>query len=140
MPPLTPKVLTPKKELTPNVLTPNVLTPKELKALTPKGRVRLTLKQKVKIIEDSKKVGFNKKNIQKEYGISRERVNDILKKKAEILEKTENLNVSSTSAETSETKHDTTMEKADNPEIEKELSDWFNTKGFNFEIGIHFDF
>ena len=64
------------------------LTPKPL---TPKGRVRLTLKQKAKIIEDSKRVGFDKKNVCKEYGISRDRVKDILKKETEILAKTEHL-------------------------------------------------
>ena len=37
--------------------------------LTPK-RTRLSIKQKIKIIEDSKKVGFDKKKTMETYGIA----------------------------------------------------------------------
>ena len=41
---------------------------------TPQRR-RLSLKEKIKIIEDSKKPGFDKAKVMKEYGISRPTVN-----------------------------------------------------------------
>ena len=52
--------------------------------LTPQ-RVRLTLSQKVKIIEDSKKAGFNRKKVSEELGISQATITQILKKQKELL-------------------------------------------------------
>ena len=51
---------------------------------TPQRR-RLSLKEKIKIIEDSKKPGFDKAKIMKEYGISRPTVINILKNQFETL-------------------------------------------------------
>ena len=52
--------------------------------LTPK-RTRLSIKQKAKIIEDSKKVGFDKKKTMDEYGISRTGLINLLKNHGEIM-------------------------------------------------------
>ena len=52
--------------------------------LTPK-RTRLSIKQKAKIIEDSKKVGFDKKKTMDEYGISRTGLINLLKNQGEIM-------------------------------------------------------
>ena len=46
--------------------------------LTPTG-VRLTLSQKVKIIEESKKSDFSRKKICEEFGISKATISQILK-------------------------------------------------------------
>ena len=51
---------------------------------TPQRR-RLSLKEKIKIIEDSKKPGFDKAKIMKEYGISRPTVINVLKNQFETL-------------------------------------------------------
>lgn len=51
---------------------------------TPQRR-RLSLKEKVKIIEDSKKPGFDKAKIIKEYGISRPTIISLLKNQSETL-------------------------------------------------------
>ena len=45
----------------------------------------LTLKEKIKIIEDSKKPGFDKAKIMKEYGISRPTVISLLKNQSATL-------------------------------------------------------
>ena len=50
--------------------------------LTPK-RTRLSIKQKAKIIEDSKKVGFDKKKTMDEYRISRTGLINLLKNQGE---------------------------------------------------------
>ena len=52
--------------------------------VTPK-RIRLSLAEKAKIIEDSKKPGFYKKQIEEIYGISRPAILNILKNQNEIL-------------------------------------------------------
>ena len=51
---------------------------------TPQRR-RLSLKEKIKIMEDSKKPGFDKAKIMKEYGISRLTVINVLKNQFETL-------------------------------------------------------
>ena len=48
-------------------------------SLTPQ-RIRLTLLQKVKIIEESKKPNFDRKKISTEFGISHATISQILKK------------------------------------------------------------
>ena len=53
-------------------------------SLTPQ-RVRLTLIQKVKIIEESKKFAFDRKKISNEFGISQATITQILKKQKELL-------------------------------------------------------
>ena len=50
--------------------------------LTPQ-RIRLTLLQKVKIIEESKKPNFDRKKISTEFGISHATISQILKKQKE---------------------------------------------------------
>ena len=52
--------------------------------LTPQ-RTRLSIKQKIKIIEDSKKVGFDKKKTMETYGISRTGLITLLKNQTQIL-------------------------------------------------------
>ena len=52
--------------------------------VTPK-RIRLSVAEKAKIIEDSRKPGFDKKKIEKKYGISRPAILSILKNQNEIL-------------------------------------------------------
>ena len=54
-------------------------TPKTLQ------RRRLSLKEKIKIIEDSKKPGFDKAKVMKEYGISRPTIINILKNQFDTL-------------------------------------------------------
>ena len=44
-----------------------------------KQRTRISLQDKVKLIEDSKKPGFNRKNAMEKYGIGRNAVFTILK-------------------------------------------------------------
>ena len=51
---------------------------------TPQRR-RLSLKEKIKIIEDSKKPGFDKAKVMKEYGISRPTIINILKNQFDTL-------------------------------------------------------
>ena len=46
---------------------------------------RLSLKEKIKIIEDSKKPGFDKAKVMKEYGISRPTIINILKNQFDTL-------------------------------------------------------
>ena len=53
-------------------------------SLTPQ-RIRLTLLQKVKIIEESKKPNFDRKKISTEFGISHATISQILKKQKELL-------------------------------------------------------
>ena len=48
-------------------------------------RIRLNIDQKIKILEESKKTGFNKKSILKEYGISHPCLWKILNDKEKIL-------------------------------------------------------
>ena len=52
--------------------------------VTPK-RIRLSVAEKAKIIEDSRKPGFDKKKIEEKYGISRPAILNILKNQNEIL-------------------------------------------------------
>ena len=52
-----------------------------------KQRVRLSLEDKVKIIEESKKPGFNKKQAEEKYGIGRTTIPNILKNQTQILKK-----------------------------------------------------
>ena len=52
--------------------------------VTPK-RIRLSVAEKAKIIEDSRKPGFDKKKIEEKYGISRPAILSILKNQNEIL-------------------------------------------------------
>merc|ERR1712018_458544 len=52
--------------------------------LTPK-RTRLSIKQKIKIIEDSNKVGFDQKKTMETYGISRTGLITLLKNQTQIL-------------------------------------------------------
>ena len=46
-------------------------------SITP-NRIRLTLDQKQKIIEDSKKPGFNKAKLLEQYGIGRSTLNTLI--------------------------------------------------------------
>ena len=48
-------------------------------------RTRLSIKQKAQIIEDSKKVGFDKKKTMEDYGISRTGLIYLLKNQGEIM-------------------------------------------------------
>ena len=50
-------------------------------------RVRLSLEDKAKIIVESKKPGFNKKQVEKKYGIGRTTIPNILKNQTQILKK-----------------------------------------------------
>ena len=59
----------------------NIIMP----GLTP-SRVRLTLSQKVKIIEESKKSDFSRKKICEEFGISKATISQILKNQKTHLE------------------------------------------------------
>ena len=59
----------------------NIIMP----GLTP-SRVRLTLSQKVKIIEESKKSDFSRKKICEEYSISKATISSILKDQKTHLE------------------------------------------------------
>ena len=83
--------------------------------LTP-TRVRLTLSQKVKIIEESKKSDFSRKKICEEYSISKATISSILKDQKTHLE---NYDSAGTPG-----KHKT-MRKPDFPEIESTLYEWF---------------
>ena len=79
-------------------------------------RVRLTLSQKVKIIEESKKSDFSRKKICEEYSISKATISSILKDQKTHLE---NYDSAGTPG-----KHKT-MRKPDFPEIESTLYEWF---------------
>ena len=83
--------------------------------LTP-TRVRLTLSQKVKIIEESKKSDFSRKKICEEYSISKATISSILKDQKTHLE---NYDSAGTPG-----KHKT-MRKPEFPEIESTLYEWF---------------
>ena len=50
-----------------------------------KQRTRISLEDKVKLIEDSKRPGFNRKDAMEKYGIGRNAVSTILKDQAKIL-------------------------------------------------------
>ena len=52
---------------------------------TIKQRTRISLEDKVKLIEDSKRPGFNRKDAMEKYGIGRNAVSTILKDQAKIL-------------------------------------------------------
>ena len=52
-------------------------------------RFRLSLEDKAKIIVESKKPGFNKKQVEKKYGIGRTTIPNILKNQTQILKKLE---------------------------------------------------
>ena len=82
--------------------------------LTP-TRVRLTLSQKVKIIEESKKSDFSRKKICEEYCISKATISQILKNQKTHLEAYDSGIPG---------KHKT-MRKPDFPEIESTLYEWF---------------
>ena len=82
--------------------------------LTP-TRVRLTLSQKVKIIEESKKSDFSRKKICEEYSISKAAISSILKDQKTHLENYDSGIPG---------KHKT-MRKPDFPEIESTLYEWF---------------
>ena len=82
--------------------------------LTP-TRVRLTLSQKVKIIEESKKSDFSRKKICEEYSISKATISSILKDQKTHLENYDSGIPG---------KHKT-MRKPDFPEIESTLYEWF---------------
>ena len=82
--------------------------------LTP-TRVRLTLSQKVKIIEESKKSDFSRKKICEEYSISKATISSILKDQKTHLENYDSGIPG---------KHKT-MRKPDFPGIECTLYEWF---------------
>ena len=88
----------------------NIIMP----GLTP-SRVRLTLSQKVKIIEESKKSDFSRKKICEEYSISKATISSILKDQKTHLENYDSGIPG---------KHKT-MRKPDFPEIELTLYEWF---------------
>ena len=83
-------------------------------------RVRLTLSQKVKIIEESKKSDFSRKKICEEYSISKATISSILKDQKTHLENYD----SGTPG-----KHKT-MRKPDFPEIESQSKQTNITKFF----------
>ena len=86
--------------------------------LTPK-RTRLSIKQKIKIIEDSKKVGFDKKKTMETYGISRTGLITLLKNQTQILKAADsgsiNENVKS-------------IKKSPLEQLECKLYDWLTTR------------
>ena len=51
------------------------------------GRTRLTLEEKRKILEDSKKPGFKRKNVVEKYGIAESTLSSLLSKREEFLSK-----------------------------------------------------
>ena len=85
-----------------------------MSGLTPTW-VRLTLSQKVKIIEESKKSDFSRKKICEEYSISKSTISQLLKNLKSRLEAYDSGIPG---------KHKT-MRKPDFPEIESTLYEWF---------------
>ena len=47
------------------------------------GRVRLTLEDKIQILEDSRRTGFKRKTVLEKYGISESTLSVLLSKKSE---------------------------------------------------------
>ena len=78
-------------------------------------RIRLNIDQKIKILEESKKTGFNKKSIMKEYGISHPCLWKILNDKEKILKSYKGKN--------SKAKINSSKPKCQ--ELEEELFEWF---------------
>ena len=86
-------------------------------SLTPQ-RIRLTLLQKVKIIEESKKPNFDRKKISTEFGISHATISQILKKQKELL----------SSHDCGTPSKQKSSRKAVHCEVEKLLYEWFKRK------------
>ena len=82
--------------------------------LTP-TRVRLTLAEKVKIIEESKKSDFCRKKMCENYGINKATISQILKNQKVHLE----------AYDSGIPGNHKTMRKPDFPEIETNLYEWF---------------
>ena len=81
---------------------------------TPQRR-RLSVKEKVKIIEDSKKPGFDKAKIMKEYGISRPTVISVLKNQFETLKAVDSGIINDKSK---------SLKKSPLAELESQLYEW----------------
>ena len=81
---------------------------------TPQRR-RLSVKEKVKIIEDSKKTGFDKAKIMKEYGISRPTVISVLKNQFETLKAVDSGIINDKSK---------SLKKSPLAELESQLYEW----------------
>ena len=56
-------------------------------------RVRISLEMKGKLIEDSKKPGFDRKKLIEKYGIGRSAISNILKDQVEILKSLDSISV-----------------------------------------------
>ena len=82
--------------------------------VTPK-RIRLSVAEKAKIIEDSRKPGFDKKKIEKKYGISRPAILSILKNQNEILKAVDSGSMN---------KKCKSLKKSSLYELETKLYDW----------------
>ena len=80
-------------------------------------RKRLSLEEKVQLIDDSIKPGFNKANAMKKYGISQAGLYLILKNKKEILESFNNANACSSKSKSNRPAHF--------QNLEEKLFEWF---------------
>ena len=81
---------------------------------TPQRR-RLSLKEKIKIIEDSKKPGFDKAKVMKEYGISRPTIINILKNQFDTLKAVDSGTMNDKSK---------SLKKSPLAELESQLYEW----------------
>ena len=81
---------------------------------TPQRR-RLSLKEKIKIIEDSKKPGFDKAKGMKEYGISRPTIINILKNQFDTLKAVDSGTMNDKSK---------SLKKSPLAELESQLYEW----------------
>ena len=75
----------------------------------------MSLKEKIKIIEDSKKPGFDKAKIMKEYGISRPTVINVLKNQFETLKAVDSGTMNDKSK---------SLKKSPLAELESQLYEW----------------